>query len=128
VLRPGGQVLLCDIIQQRELPLHAVIARRDDFLLLKDVFGRAVMKTAEYYEEQAAAHGFHSVKYLDITNQTAPTFARWNDNANTSREQICEMLGRKAWVDFRRSTEILKNFWDEGVLGYFMLTARKPAQ
>jgi 27-O-demethylrifamycin SV methyltransferase len=127
VLKPGGQLVLCDISMQKELPLQSVIENRDEFLLLKDVFGRAIMKTPQFYKQEMETRGFRDVRCQDITAETVPTFQRWKDNAVANKKQVSEMLGQKAWSDFHRSTVILKRFWDKGVLGYFMLSARKAA-
>lgn len=125
VLKPGGCLALCDIVVQAELGMEDVIARRDDFLLLNQVFGRAMMKTPRYYAEEAARHGFVVDTRADITSQTAPTFDRWKRNASVFRDEVVGRFGEPSWKAFDDSIAVLKRFWEEGVLGYFMMAARR---
>ena len=57
LLRPGGRLVLCDVMLQQHMPLQEVIRYRDDFLLLHDVFGRARMETLDFYAGEAEADG-----------------------------------------------------------------------
>lgn len=125
VLKPGGGLVLCDIGLQAELALADVIARRDDFLLLNQVFGRALMKTPRHYAALAAQNGMRVGEMLDLSPQTAPTFDRWKHNAELCRDEVVLRFGEAAWQTFDRSIAVLKRFWAEGVLGYFMMTARR---
>ncbi|AEG91568.1 SAM-dependent methyltransferase [Ramlibacter tataouinensis] len=123
VLKPGGQVVLCDVVQTRELALAEVIARRDEFLLLARVFGRALMRPPALYASQARSAGFDQVEMLDLTAATAPTFVRWRANAATHRDTVVRLIGEPAWADFVAATHVLESLWSEQVLGYFLLTA-----
>jgi 27-O-demethylrifamycin SV methyltransferase len=49
VLKPGGRLVLCDIMLDHKLSLPQVIEYRDEFLLLRDVYGRAKMEPLDYY-------------------------------------------------------------------------------
>ena len=125
VIKPGGRLVLCDIVLPAELSMRDVIARRDDLLLLNQVFGRAIMKTPRYYAEEAARHGFAVDALTDITPQTAPTLGRWKRNAGNFRDELVRRFGEPSWRAFVDSIAVLQRLWEEGVLGYFMMSARR---
>ena len=117
VLRPGGRVVLCDIIVKRKLALEVVIQYRDEFLLLRDVYGRAIMEPLQFYRSQLESEGLEVTAETDISTQTYPTFSRWRKNAIDNRESVCEMIGERAWEQFLLSCDVLEQFWQEDVLG-----------
>lgn len=126
VLRPGGRLVLCDIMLDHKLSLEQVIDYRDQFLLLRDVFGRARMETPEFYLDSMCKLGLLVEHQRNITAQTRPTFACWRRNAGSNEEIVSPLLGNPALLQFLESCEILEEFWDGGILGYGMLSASKP--
>lgn len=127
VLRPGGRVVLCDIILKRKLALTEVIQYRDEFLLLRDVFGRAIMEPLTFYRDQLESNGLRVTAESDISKPTFPTFDRWRQNAIANRENVCSMIGELAWQQFLMSCSVLERFWQEDILGYGIISARKSA-
>lgn len=126
VLRPGGRVVLCDIIVKRKLALAEVIDYRDEFLLLRDVFGRAIMEPLSFYRHQLESNGMVVSAESDISMPTYPTFGRWRENAKANRDSVCEMIGERAWEQFLLSCDVLEKFWQDDILGYGIICARKP--
>ena len=57
VLRPGGRVVLCDIIRHREIPFVEVRDRRDDFATLRQAFGDAHMEPLATYGPASSPTG-----------------------------------------------------------------------
>lgn len=127
VLRPGGRIVLCDIIQRGSLPLAAVLARAHDFGLLNRVFGQAKMVLLDDYARWAADAGMEVVHALDISNETRPTFVRWRENAQRSAHQVRELVGDRYLSDFRASCDVLDRFWEDGSFGYGIFVAQKMA-
>jgi 27-O-demethylrifamycin SV methyltransferase len=125
VLRPGGRVVLCDIILKRKLALTEVIKYRDEFLLLRDVFGRAIMEPLAFYRQHFESNGLLVTAESDISKPTFPTFNRWRLNANANRESVCRMIGERAWEQFLLSCDVLERFWHDEILGYGIISARK---
>jgi 27-O-demethylrifamycin SV methyltransferase len=123
VLRPQARIVLCDVMHVRELALPQVIARRDDFLLLARVFGRAIMRTPDFYIDQARRAGFHDAAVHDLTAGTAATFAHWRTNAHAHRAAVTGLIGEAAWSEFVAATQVLDALWRDGVLGYYLLAA-----
>lgn len=125
VLKPGGTMVLCDVVLQRRLPLQQVIKYRDDFILLRDAFGRALMQTMDYYIEQSQLNEMQVTFKRDITLETRPTFAFWRENANKHKAAVVSEMGEKSWAQFMDSCTVLESFWDSGILGYGIIAAVK---
>lgn len=126
VLRPGGRVVLCDIIRRREIPFKEVRDRREDLAVLRAAFGPARMESLEYYAGKAEAHGLVVDRAEDLTQATLPTFDRWRANVETYHDEVLAHLGLDGVAAFVRSCEILDAFWRDGTFGYGLFSAYKP--
>jgi 27-O-demethylrifamycin SV methyltransferase len=127
ILRPGGWLLLCDLMVPAPIPLADVFAMRDDFNCLDRVFGRARMETLQTYEQLASDAGLEVHAADDLTASTRPTFGAWANRARAHQEELVELLGADGLQDLLRGIDILARFWDEGRMGYGMLRARSSA-
>jgi 27-O-demethylrifamycin SV methyltransferase len=127
VLKPGGRMALCDVILRRPVGLDEVRRRREDFALLRAVYGDARMEPLSAYRDLCVQSGLEPEQEIDLTEATRPTFAHWLDNADRHRDQVVEALGEDDYRQFVESCEILATFWDDGTLGYGLLSASKPA-
>jgi len=125
VLVPGGKLVLCDIIVQRDLPIRDVVHRAHDFDLLRRVFGRAKMETLLTYCTWLAEAGLGNIQAEDISQRTRPTLDRWQANAIRFREQVIALIDVPGWTDFTDSCDVLRTMWDEAILGYGLITAEK---
>lgn len=123
VLRPGGRLVLCDIVRRRELDLAEVRRLRRPLALLRDVFGDARMEPIDEYRRLAEQEGLVVEEVVDLTEPTRPTFDRWRANADRHREEVVSLLGERGWADFVASCDVLERFWDDGTLGYALLAA-----
>lgn len=126
VLVPGGRLALCDIMLGRPLSLREVRALREPLVLLRNVFGDARMDPMARYIELAQASGLVVTDELDLTSQTRPTFDRWRGNAHRRRAEVIELVGEPYWRQFLEACDVLERFWDDGTLGYGLITADKP--
>ena len=126
LLKPGGRIVLCDVMLNHKLALPDVIAHRDEFLLLKHVFGRAVMEPLDFYEAECETNGLQIIERRDISRETLPTFDHWAANASANKAQVVEMIGSEAWQQFSDSCDVLRTFWQTNILGYGIIGARKP--
>jgi 27-O-demethylrifamycin SV methyltransferase len=125
VLRPGGHLVLCDIVLRRELPLAEVLCRAQDFVHLHYTFGRAKMESLETYGRFAERAGLQVSELLDISNQTLPTFGHWQRKLESSREDIRALIGDGGLEHFLASCEILPGFWKQRIFGYGLMAAVK---
>ncbi|MCU1588547.1 MAG: hypothetical protein JWN31_2040 [Frankiales bacterium] len=126
VLRPGGRLVLCDIVLRRELPFLEVRALRKELALLRDVYGDARMEPLALYASMARDQGLVVEQETDLTAPTRPTFERWRTNAATHRAAVVEALGEADVDAFVESCAVLEKLWDDGVLGYGLLAASRP--
>jgi 27-O-demethylrifamycin SV methyltransferase len=125
VLRPGGRLVLCDIVRRREIPFAELRDRRREFAVLRAAFGAARMDPLPEYAAYAQAAGLTDVECVDITAETLPTFDRWQDNVHRYRRPAEEILGEQSVAEFEDSLGILRRFWQDGTLGYGLLSAAR---
>lgn len=127
LLRPGGKLILCDIMLRRPLQFPEVLERRADLQTLDAVFGKATMLEMAAYARLAEQAGYEIAAQLDISAEVRPTFDRWRENADTYRSEVEPLIGSDALRQFRESAGILSRFWAEGWLGYGLLVAKLKA-
>lgn len=123
VLAPGGRLALCDIIRKREIPFSEVRARREDFATLRAAFGDAHMHSLEQYADTLTGLGMTVRDTVDISTETLPTFAAWRANVAAHEAALLELLGQQGVDEFVRATHVLEDFWNDGTLGYGILSA-----
>lgn len=128
VLRPGGRMVLCDVIRRREIPFVELRRRTDEFAVLRAAFGNARMDSLAEYAALAADAGLEVDRLDDITEETRPTFARWLENAERHASDVVDALGDDGLDQFREGSRVLDRMWAEGTLGYGLLSARRPAR
>ncbi|WP_205474158.1 class I SAM-dependent methyltransferase [Nocardioides sp. SYSU D00038] len=126
VLRPGGRIVLCDIIRRREIPFLELRDRRREFAILRAAYGAARMDTLEQYTAYATSAGLSDVQVLDVTAESLPTFDKWQANLDEHRDEVLAQLGQEGVEEFEESLDILRNFWVDGTLGYGLVWATKP--
>jgi 27-O-demethylrifamycin SV methyltransferase len=123
VLRPGGRVALGDIMLRSHLPMIEVVRRREEFLLLHRVFGRAKMEPLQTYRSLAEESGLELDVLEDISAHTLPTFDRWRRNAAAHKDDVIALVGETLWRDFLAASDVLERLWTEAWFGYGLLTA-----
>jgi 27-O-demethylrifamycin SV methyltransferase len=126
VLRPGGRLVLCDLVRHRDIPFTEVRSRRVDFATLRTAFGDAHFEPLDFYRDAAADRGLEVDRADDLTEVTMPTFDRWRENAHEHRDVVVAALGENGWSAFVRSCDILEGFWRDGTFGYGLIAASKP--
>lgn len=127
VLRPGGRVVLCDLIRRREIPFAEIRSRREDFATLRAAFGAARMDPLDDYVALMEGEGLVVDAAVDLTDETLPTFDRWRGTAAQHHDAVVDILGAEALTAFEASCDILEGFWRDGTLGYGLVSASKPA-
>jgi 27-O-demethylrifamycin SV methyltransferase len=126
VLRPGGRVVLCDIVRRREIPFLELREKRADFAVLRAGFGTARMDPLSSYAALMTDAGLEVDVELDLTEPTRPTFAAWQANLDRHRDEVVELIGTDGADAFEASLPILDGFWGDGTLGYGLIAARRP--
>ena len=127
VLRPGGRLVVCDIVRRREMDLAEVRRLREPLALLRVVYGDARMEPLSEYARLARENGLEVDVETDLTARTRPTFDCWRANAERHRDELVALMGADDLERFVASCDVLEGFWDDGTLGYGLIAAAKPA-
>jgi 27-O-demethylrifamycin SV methyltransferase len=127
VLRPGGRLVLCDLVGRREITFREVRERRADFAVLRDAFGDAHFESLDGFAALATGHGLDVDRSDDLTSATLPTFDRWRANAEAHRDAVVELIGVTGHEAFVRSCDLLEEFWRDGTFGYGLVSATKAS-
>lgn len=126
VVRPGGRVVLCDLVRRREIPFAELRDRRREFAVLRAAFGAARMDSLEQYRGYAEAAGLQVERLDDLTEATLPTLDRWRGTASHHEDAVVDLIGRQGFDDFVESLDILEAFWRDGTLGYGLVATSRP--
>jgi 27-O-demethylrifamycin SV methyltransferase len=128
VLKPGGALVLCDIMLLDVLPrgreLLRYAARAADYLRLLRAFGNARVNSPGAYCNGLVGAGFRNVTVIDSTAETLPTLTLWKMNASVHAGGI----GGFSPTDVRRfmaACDSLEDFFTKGIFGYCMVRAEK---
>ncbi|MEO6606714.1 MAG: class I SAM-dependent methyltransferase [Aeromicrobium sp.] len=126
VLRPGGRIVLCDLIRRRDIPFRELRERSEDFATLRAGFGSARMDTLDQYTTYMESAGLVVDHVVDLTTETLATLDRWRGTALEHRDAVIEIVGLDGLQTFENSLDILEGFWRDGTLGYGLLSASQP--
>jgi cyclopropane fatty-acyl-phospholipid synthase-like methyltransferase len=134
VLKPGGQLLLCDVTLRHKLSVVEQI-RHVSTLRLKYLSGYLAMKRAyavgksealEYYRDNLNASGFTLVQTIDISDNVYPTIDCWRANIATHRSEILRTFSQKRIDDFLAACDFLTYIFKNNMMGYGLVKAIKP--
>ncbi len=123
VLKPGGLLVMCDIVFNRSMDLREVKQLLTPLSLLREVFGDARMEPVAEYVRLAEDAGLQVGVTTDLTEATRPTFDRWRVNARTHQAAVVDLTDEEYWEKFLRACDVLEEFWNDGTLGYGLITA-----
>ena len=127
VLKHGGTLVLCDIMQMLLLPLHKglwhFVTHGGDYYTLLKTFGPAQVLSPGVYCDRLIEAGFGEVTTVDVSRYTMHTMRWWRDNALRHGGATGP---EKEYADrFMRGCEILEGFFSRGLFGYGMVRAEK---
>ena len=131
VLKEGGRLALCDLVQLKSLPLHKgfwyFITNIREFLFAPNVWGPAKILSMGNLCDRMIEAGFARVKAVDITQKAFPTLRCWRENALKYRDEDIDEPSRQYLDDFIRGCVNLEKTFDDGLMGYGMLYATKES-
>jgi 27-O-demethylrifamycin SV methyltransferase len=133
VLKPGGIILLCDVMLQRPFTIADALSYLRRFKLgyfagavnYTRSFGLIRFETFETYQKLARDAGFKEVKFIDITREVSPTIDCWQANIAAKEERILETLSRSQIKSFIQATNISRYSFQINFGGYGILKASK---
>ncbi len=126
VLKAGGCFSLCDQIRLRNLSAAEMYKQGKNFERLQACFGRTKTETLESYEQLLKDAGFVDIHCRDISKQTLPSPLAWKKSALDNKNKVLEYFSEEQFQIFVDACGILHQVMEAGILGYGILTARKP--
>ncbi len=130
VLRPGGTLLMCDVMQRMLLAPHKgvlfFLSHLRKYYRLMKAWGPAQVPTMGAYADRLVEAGFTPVTIMDITEWTKPTLKRWRENALRFLGENKGELPEREVQDFVAGCEITDSFFRMGLFGYAIIKADKP--
>lgn len=127
VLRPGGRLLLCDVVVLRPLEVGAKEERTQVVHWLRMLLGRARMVASASYASMCVDAGLEVKRVDDLTSKVLPTIECWKARAEEHRAQAIEALGEPRFREFLRACDRMDGLFRDGVLGYGLIAADKPS-
>jgi 27-O-demethylrifamycin SV methyltransferase len=129
VLKKGGMLAMCDLVQAKILPLHKgfwyFIKNIKDFLFAPNVWGPARILSMGNLCDHMIEAGFARVHAIDITQKAIPTPKCWRENAMRYRDGGINESSRQYLDDFIKGCVNLEKTFKDGIMGYGMLFALK---
>lgn len=133
VLKPGGVMLLCDVMLRRSYTLsdRLDLLRQMKFDFVSGTlanfqsFGWIRMEPFETYIRCAREIGFVDVQLTDISEQAIPTFQFWKANLVANEKKVLESLTRRQIESFLAASDFSKELFERGIDGYGILKALK---
>ncbi len=131
VLRPGGTLIMCDVMQRKLLAPHKgllfFLAHLGEYYRLLKAWGPAQLPTMGTYADRLVEAGFREVVITDITEKVLPTPLRWRDNALRFLREKSGVFPEEQVRDFIAGCEILDSFFRSGLFGYGIIKAVRPS-
>lgn len=128
VLKPGGMLLLCDVILKKPFDIAGVYRHRKELAVLTEIFGDVKLEPIETHEIAMARAGFVESKSAEVGDRVAPTFRCWRANLKAHWREISDRLAEERALQFLRACDILEAWFAAGVLGYVLLRAQKNTE
>jgi 27-O-demethylrifamycin SV methyltransferase len=131
VLKKGGRLAMCDLVQLKVLSLLQgliyFISNIREFLFAPKVWGPAHILTMGSLCDELMKAGFRRVSASDITKEAAPTLRCWKENAARFRAGEISDSSRQYLDDFIKGCTNLEKAFTDGLMGYGMLLAHKES-
>jgi 27-O-demethylrifamycin SV methyltransferase len=129
VLKEGGTLVLCDLTQLAQLPMHKglwhFISHGRQYYHLMRTWGPAQVISLGTYCDRIIDAGFHEVTAIDITAKTLPTMRSWRENALRFKDREIRDFSKEDVDGFIYGCEIVDSFYKTGLYGYGMIRAIK---
>lgn len=127
VLKPGGQLLLCDNMSARPMSDAEILQYYKELRLLERVFGKTRTEPLSGYEAAARAAGFDQITCQDISQQTIPgTIGYYRKAVREKYDALVARSSKKYVDDFFAMCDAFLHFESLGFMSYGLLSAVKP--
>lgn len=125
LLKPGGNILLCDVLVNRKYNFFIKLRNFFPLLNLIKTFGGGKTETPALYEELMRKAGFSNISSRDVSREVKETLPRWRDNINQNRSRVAKVFSLREINRFEKSIATLGQFFHEGFNCYYLFRAEK---
>jgi 27-O-demethylrifamycin SV methyltransferase len=125
LLKPGGDILLADILVNKEFNLIFKLKNIFKLINLIKTFGKGKSETPEHYIDLLRKSGFKNIFSRNIGKEAAETLNGWWKNIIKNRSSLIKVLDEKGIKRFEKSIEDLKYFFGKGLNCYYLFKAEK---
>jgi Cyclopropane fatty acid synthase and related methyltransferases len=125
LLKPGGDILLADILVNKEFNLIFKLKNIFKLINLIKTFGKGKSETPEHYIDLLRKSGFKNIFSRNIGKEAEETLNGWWKNIIKNRSSLIKVLDEKGIKRFEKSIEDLKYFFGKGLNCYYLFKAEK---
>lgn len=125
LLKPGGDIMLSDILNNKELNVLVKIKKFLPLINMIKTFGKGKAATPERLRELLHKSGFKKILAKNISNQVKPTLNCWEINIMKNRPSLSKSFNDSEIIRFEKSIETLKYFFGKDLLCYYLFHAKK---
>ncbi|MBI5542145.1 MAG: class I SAM-dependent methyltransferase [Bacteroidia bacterium] len=125
VLKPGGQMVLCDLTFNKYPTAKEIFEWQNSLKILEKVFGKARLDTLEFYEELLKTSGFNKIEKEDISKNVIPTIRYWKENLEKNGAEVNKSFVKEDIFNFSHSCDFLEKVYYSGVWGYGIISGKK---
>ncbi|HPO55890.1 MAG TPA: class I SAM-dependent methyltransferase [Ignavibacteriaceae bacterium] len=124
-VKKNGFVILCDLMLNKDLTAKDIFNNKDNLLILEKVFGTARLETFDFYKNLFASIGLKNIEFIDISKSVIKTIYLWEEKCYENESKIKELGYSEDLIYFRKSCNILKDFYENGKWGYGIISGQK---
>lgn len=127
LLRPGGRLVMCDVMLTRPLELRDLRRLHNVLQTLRATFGDATMSTRAQYAEAAVDAGLSVVEEVDLTTEVLPTYERWRERARADRDRVVALINETGLDAFLKGCDAMQSLFRRDIVCYGLIAADKPS-
>jgi 27-O-demethylrifamycin SV methyltransferase len=129
VLKKGGKLVLCDLIQLKAMPFYQgiwyLIVHIKDIKVAPRVWGPAHIVSLGSLCDPIINAGFSQACVYNVTKYALPTLKWWSENARRFRGGAKDEFSRQYTDDFIKGCAHLEKAFRDSIVGYGMISALK---
>lgn len=125
VLKPGGKIVLCDLMFKKPLTAQFIFENKEDLIKLEKSFGQAKIELMENYTTYLEQNGFADIEFIDISENVIDTTDSWKENITKNYGRLSTCMDKEAIENFIYSCDLLKKYYQDKVWGYGIIKGTK---
>lgn len=125
LLKPGGYVLLADVMLSKEINTVIRLKSFFKFIYLHYAFGRGKLETSEYYVFLMRQTGFKNIYSKNIEKEAEGTLDCWEKNIIINWTYLVNIMNQRRVNMFQKAIKSLRYFFGQGIFCYYIMKAEK---